>query len=120
VEFDIILEEVFTHAFASQVKNTTLGDSIQTFVNNTFVTGEFVTTLQNISAAAIAADQNRTYDNDTLLSAVGNLNKTAASGNMEIYVTITTNAPTSNPSTYPSENISEQPSQNSVINHPKN
>ncbi|KAL3816236.1 hypothetical protein ACHAXA_002182, partial [Cyclostephanos tholiformis] len=95
VEFNIVLEEVCTQDCASQVNVTTLDDSIQSFMNNTFESGEFVMTLQNVTQAAIAAG---TYANDTLLLAVEKLNTTAAIGNMTTHVTVTTNAPTSYPS----------------------
>lgn len=106
IEVKIISADIFD--CTSQVVNTTLDDSIQTFMNDTFESGEFVVTLQNMTAEAIKEEPS--LANDTLLSEVDKLNEAAAFGDMTAFVMITTSAPSLSPSTNPSENPSGSPS----------
>jgi hypothetical protein len=126
-EFNIVVEDLCTQSCASQVGNTTLNDSIQTVMNDTFQSGEFVMTLQNIANATRASEQNGTYANDTLLRAVDKLNATAAAiKNMTTSVTIRKPSlspsrkprinPSGNPSQHPSNNPSGNPSKDPSCN----
>ena len=103
VLFDIVLEEVCIGGCVDELTNSTLATSINIIITNALEIGEFVQTMQNVTEDLIA--NNPSLVNDTILSEVKSLNATGAEGNITTSVVITTQAPT----TVPTSSLSSKP-----------
>jgi hypothetical protein len=99
IAFEIVLEEICTSfdSCASQANNSKLGDKVQNTTKVAFESGTFVTTLQNETEAAKAANNGTLTD--PLFSSVDTLNATGATLTTNITVLVPTYAPTSKPTT---------------------